>query len=86
VLVEALACGVPIIASDLGAVRTIVDESVGALVAPGDTAAWTSALRDAWRRPDDLAGKGDAARTRFEERHSAERAYAALMAAYARVT
>jgi glycosyltransferase involved in cell wall biosynthesis len=86
VLIEAFASGVPAIASDLGAMRGIVDDDVGLRVPPGDADALAAALRRAWDRPDELAAKGRAARRRFEERHSADRAYAALMAAYARVT
>ena len=39
VLLEALACGLPVVATDVGGVREIVDESVGALVPPRDVPA-----------------------------------------------
>ncbi|MEY2403070.1 MAG: hypothetical protein QOD38_621, partial [Acidimicrobiaceae bacterium] len=47
VLVEALDAGLPIVASDIGAVPDMVEDGInGRLVPPGDTAALASALRD----------------------------------------
>jgi glycosyltransferase involved in cell wall biosynthesis len=39
VAMEALACGTPVVASDVGGFRQIVDEQVGVLVEPGDPVA-----------------------------------------------
>lgn len=45
VLVEALACGLPIVASDHGAMATMVDEEAGRRVPPGDPDALAAAVR-----------------------------------------
>jgi GT2 family glycosyltransferase len=45
-LVEALACGVPVVAPDAGGPREIVDESCGRLYPPGDAAAAAGAIRE----------------------------------------
>jgi glycosyltransferase involved in cell wall biosynthesis len=49
-LVEALAAGVPVIASDLPVFREI-GQGVPELIAPGDAAAWEAAIAD-YARPD----------------------------------
>ncbi len=47
VLIEAMACGLPAIATDYPGVRAVVDEDVtGTLVPRGDPAAVAAALRD----------------------------------------
>jgi glycosyltransferase involved in cell wall biosynthesis len=43
--VEALRAGLPVVATDMGGAREIVDDSCGRLVAPGDAAALSGALR-----------------------------------------
>lgn len=50
VLVEALACGVPVVATDVGGTREIVDAGNGLLVPPRDATALTDALRSALSR------------------------------------
>ncbi len=44
-LMEAQACGVPVVASDVGAIREVVCESTGRLAAPGDVEAFSQAIR-----------------------------------------
>ena len=44
VIIEAFACGLPVLASSVGGIPEIVKEENGFLVKPGDTAAWTVAL------------------------------------------
>lgn len=55
VLVEALACGCPVVATDVGGIPEIVTSSNGRLVPPRDTEALTDALaqtlKQAWDRP-----------------------------------
>lgn len=48
-LIEAQACDLRVIASDVGGVREAVCPSTGVLVAPGDPAALAAALRDAMK-------------------------------------
>jgi glycosyltransferase involved in cell wall biosynthesis len=45
-IVEAMAAGLPVIASDLGGTREIVGEQAGRFVPAGDVTAWRTALRD----------------------------------------
>jgi glycosyltransferase involved in cell wall biosynthesis len=45
-VLEAMAAGLPVIASDVGGMRELVDERRGILVAPGDPAALAQALGD----------------------------------------
>ena len=52
-IVRAMACGLPVIASDRAPVRALVEpDATGLLVAAGDVAAWTEALRRASMSPD----------------------------------
>ncbi|GIK78857.1 MAG: LPS biosynthesis rfbu related protein [Actinomycetes bacterium] len=44
VLIEAMACGLPAIATDYPGVRAVVDDAVGILIPPGDSAAAAEAL------------------------------------------
>ena len=64
-LLEGMACGLPIVSTDLASVRAYVGEGTGALVHDGDVAALASAL---------LARRHDAARRTAEGRRSRERA------------
>ena len=84
-ILEALAVGLPVIASDLGAQAEVVRDGVnGLLFAPGDA----RALADSVSRliaADGLAKHlARGARRDFEERYSPERSYQALMHVYAR--
>jgi glycosyltransferase involved in cell wall biosynthesis len=46
VVLEAMSCGLPIIATDIGAVRTMVDSENGFVVGPGSSATLRSAIED----------------------------------------
>ncbi|NJO07720.1 MAG: glycosyltransferase family 4 protein, partial [Chloroflexaceae bacterium] len=71
VLLEALACGTPVIASNLPGVRSVVNDGCdGVLVPPGDAAALAAALR---RFPGDAVARGTAGahgRAKVVERYS----------------
>lgn len=54
VLIEAMACGLPAIATDYPGVRAVVDDATGILIPPGDSAAAAEALD----RLDDAGGDG----------------------------
>ncbi|MDX1419350.1 MAG: glycosyltransferase family 4 protein [Rubricoccaceae bacterium] len=81
-VVEAFACGLPVVAPDHGAFTEMVDETTGRCVPPGDAGALAEAVRSVCR---DAALREDlrkGARCRYEARYSAERNYAALHQIY----
>ncbi|HMH18494.1 MAG TPA: glycosyltransferase family 4 protein [Burkholderiales bacterium] len=66
-VVEAMACRLPVLASDIGALpEVVVDGETGALVAPGDVRAWTAALADLLADPPRRLRMGVAAHARAE--------------------
>lgn len=66
---EALACGTPVIATDVGGVSEVVTDHVtGRLVPAGDDGAFTAALTDAIEHPALFAAMRPAARRVAEER------------------
>jgi len=82
VLLEGLAAGLPIFASDIGGVsETVGSGGSASLVRPGDRSAWADSIRrladDSW-----VNGAGRRSRSVFESRYSAEHALNALMTAY----
>ena len=85
-LVEAYGCGLPVIASRLGALPELVEEGVtGLLFEPGDATDLADKMRWALAHPEQMAHMGQQARLRYEQRYTAERNYAQLMAVYERV-
>ncbi len=68
VLLEALASGLPVVATDVGGVSEIVDESVGVLVPPRDVPALRRAISEVAGRSFDR----DALATRARERYGME--------------
>lgn len=82
-LVEAYACGLPVLASRLGALATLVEhERTGLLVAPGDAAAWAQAMRRVLDDGTQLAAMGHAARALYEREYTAEANHRTLLAIY----
>lgn len=83
-IVEAYACGTPVLANDIGSMQSIVaSQRTGRLLPPGDIDAWSKALFE----PDlNLPTYGKAARAVFETQYSAQQNYAQLMTIYERVT
>lgn len=74
VLVEAMACGKPVIASDAGGPREIVENGVtGLLVPPGDAARLADAISILLSDPERRRRMGQAGAARVRDRFSAER-------------
>jgi glycosyltransferase involved in cell wall biosynthesis len=83
VILEAYAAGVPVLASDLGALPEAVPPDSGLLVAPGDAGAWANAVE---RLLDDRESErlGEGAWRLWRDRFSPERALQNLEDAYRR--
>jgi glycosyltransferase involved in cell wall biosynthesis len=82
-LVEAFACGLPVIASRLGAMAELVEDGVtGLLFEPGNAKDLAAKLRWAQANPDKMAEMGSSARQKYEAEYTPERNYAQLMAIY----
>jgi glycosyltransferase involved in cell wall biosynthesis len=83
VIAEAFACGLPVIASGLGAAAEIVEHGrTGMLVPPGDAEQLAEAAAWLWARPDTSQRMGREARTEFEAKYGAQRNYSRLMEIY----
>lgn len=67
VVVEAIACGRPVVATDVGGTNEIVNTSNGLLIPPRDTAALESALRDALKRHWDSAAIASAMQRSWDD-------------------
>jgi glycosyltransferase involved in cell wall biosynthesis len=73
VLIEAMACGSPVIASRLPGVRSVVDEETGVLVPPGDVNALAAELKALVADPDRRSRMASAALERARSRFSRDR-------------
>jgi glycosyltransferase involved in cell wall biosynthesis len=74
VIVEAMACGLPVIATDVGAVREVVSSGeAGLLVPPEDTEQLAGAIVRLIREPDLAARMGATGRRLVEERYRLDR-------------
>ena len=85
-LVEAMACGRPVVGSDVGGIPFVVRDGVdGLLVPPGDAAALARALERLLSSPEELTRLGEAGRQaaveRWDWRHSVAGTLAELEAA-----
>ena len=84
VLLEAMACGLPAVASRLpGSTDTMIEPGVnGLLVPPGDVAAFAAGLARLLSQPAEAASMGAMARRTVEDRYTIERVAEQWMAAY----
>lgn len=79
---EAMACGVPVVAARVGAFETLISPQVGSLVVPGDASALTGALAVWIDNPALLKAGGEAARAHVLSRHRIEDEAATLVGIY----
>jgi glycosyltransferase involved in cell wall biosynthesis len=86
VLVEAFACGLPVIASRLGAMADLIEEGVtGLLFEPGDAAQLAERLAWARANPGRMRRMGANARAEYELKYTPEVNFAQLGAIYQEV-
>lgn len=82
-LVEAFACGLPVIASRLGAMAEIVEHGkTGLLFDPNSPVALTNALRWAEGHAEEMREMGRQARQVYEQRYTPQRNYSELIDIY----
>lgn len=81
-VLEAMAAGVPVLASALGGLPELAGD--GASLPVGDVNAWTRALAELWADPSERHRRGAGALARARERAAPETVYQALMGVYAR--
>ncbi|MFI4886162.1 MAG: glycosyltransferase [Steroidobacterales bacterium] len=80
VILEAMACGRPVVAARAGAIPEFVDEAVGMLAEPGSGARMAEAIAGLYER--DLEALGADARTRVLRTFTWNRAFQGQMATY----
>jgi alpha-1,6-mannosyltransferase len=81
VVLEAMACGRPIVAADAGAIPEFVDDRVGMLAQPNSAASLADAIAALYDR--DIEAMGAAARSRVLQRFTWNQAFNAQTNAYA---
>lgn len=85
-LLEAMACGLPVVASRVGGIPEVVTEGEhGYLVPPSDTEALATALARYVADPDLARRHGDAARRRIEQRFGMDAMLSAYLGLYDRL-
>ena len=87
VVVEAFACGTPVVASRLGSLAEIVREGInGRLFTPGDPQALSTTVRAMFDAPEALKQMRSNAREEFDARYSAEASFQTLVQIYQRAS
>lgn len=85
-IVEAFACGLPVICSRLGSMQEIVNDGVTGLhFTTGDADDLAAKVSWAWKCPDGTDAMGKAARREFENRYTPARNYEMLIEIYEKV-
>jgi glycosyltransferase involved in cell wall biosynthesis len=83
VAIEAFACGVPVVSSNVGAMGEIVRDGITGLhFRAGDSADLANKVNWAWRHQDEMDAIGKRARAEYEAKYTRERNYKALMKIY----
>jgi glycosyltransferase involved in cell wall biosynthesis len=82
-IIEAFACGIPVIAANHGAPGELVEDRIsGVHFRPGDAADLARTVRWAWALPEELKTMGRRARRLCEDRYSPDRNYELLDSIY----
>ena len=85
-VVEAMACGKPIIASDVGGIPDMIGDESGILVPPGDVSALAEAMLRLAKDTDLRRTMGQAARQRYQNLFSPNVVVPLMLETYHRVT
>ena len=82
-MIEAFACGVPVICSRMGAMKEIVEDGrTGLHFAPGDSQDLAEKVEWALNHPERMHEMGKEARREYERKYTAEKNYPRLMEIY----
>lgn len=85
VIIESFACGVPVIASRLGAMREIIQEgNTGLLFEAGNPDDLSKKISDLWENLNLIEKMGRNARKEYEQKYTAERNYKILIGIYSK--
>lgn len=83
VIVEAYACGLPIIASRIGALAELIEDGVtGLLFNPGDADDLANKIQWASQHPEKIKEMGRLSRQRYEAKYTSEKNYQQLISIY----
>ena len=83
VIIEAFACGLPVIAAQLGSAAEVVADGVSGLYFDvGDALNLSGKVKWAWEHPQELRALGRGARREYESRYTAEANCDLLLASY----
>ena len=85
-VVEAMACGKPIIASDVGGIPDMIGSDAGILVSPGDVSALAEAMKLLASDPELRQRMGRAAQKRYADYFSPKAVVPLMLQTYRRVT
>jgi glycosyltransferase involved in cell wall biosynthesis len=85
-IVEAFACGLPVLGADIGSTAEIVEEGqTGLLFKPGDSAELAQKAAWAWSQTHAVERMGAQARLKYERTYTAEKNYESLYSIYNKV-
>jgi glycosyltransferase involved in cell wall biosynthesis len=84
-IAEAFACGVPVLCSDLGGMREIVEDGrTGLRFSAANSADLANKVEWAWSHPEQIVAMGKNARREYQAKYTAEKNYPLLMEIYRR--